>query len=68
MMPWSRVHHHPCQACGKKTACGGTWEQNYDGEPEVICREFHLPNGTLNPDFICHDCNEKALAAEAEHA
>lgn len=46
-----KIHHHPCQACGVKTECGGDWEQNYDGSPEVVCREFHLPSGGLNPDF-----------------
>ena len=56
-----RIHHHPCQTCRKKTECGGDWEQNYDGWPEVICREFHRHDLTLNPDFICHDCNELEL-------
>lgn len=41
-MPRCKPHHHPCQTCGAKTECGGTWEENYDGWPEVICREFHL--------------------------
>jgi len=56
-------HHHPCQVCGKKTKCGGVPEQNYDGWPEWICRGFHLANGDINRDFICHDCNEAALTA-----
>ena len=50
------VHHHPCQRCGAKTECGGVFEQNYDGIPEVICREFHLDWGTINPDFLCEAC------------
>jgi len=61
-MTWQKLHHHPCQTCGKKTECGGNWEQNYDGIPEVICREFHLEGGVFNHHFICHDCNEKGMA------
>lgn len=53
-----RVHHHKCQDCGVKTECGGEWEQNYDGQPEVICREFHISGG-LNPDFVCATCADK---------
>jgi hypothetical protein len=64
-MPWMKPHHHPCQTCGAKTECGGTWEENYDGSPEVICLEFHRLDGTLNPDFICARCNEIELANEA---
>lgn len=58
-MPRVPVHHHPCQDCGAKTECGGTWEENYDGFPEVICREWHQPNGTINSDFVCDDCQWK---------
>lgn len=58
-MPRVAPHHHPCQQCGKKVECGGSWEENYDGFPEVICAEFHLSNGTLNPDFVCEECSEK---------
>src|SRR5262245_48935511 len=47
-----KVHHHPCQSCGVKTECGGVYEQNYDGFPEVTCPEFHMPDGTLNKDFL----------------
>lgn len=54
------VHHHPCQDCGVKTECGGDWEQNYDGVPEVICREFHLDGGSINGDFLCDACLAKA--------
>ena len=56
-MPRCSVHHHPCQKCRQKTECGGVWEENYDGEPEVICREFHKPTG-INLDFLCERCNE----------
>lgn len=55
-MPRVKVHHHPCQQCGAKTECGGTWEENYDGEPEVICAEYHLSGGQVNSDFICDGC------------
>jgi hypothetical protein len=54
-----RIHHHKCQDCGAKTECHGEWEQNYDGYPEVICREFHGDGGTINPDFVCPDCADK---------
>jgi len=55
-MPRVKPHHHPCSVCGTKTECSGTWEENWDGTPEVICHEFHLPNGTTNPGFICEGC------------
>ncbi len=63
-MPRVRPHHHPCADCGAKTECGGTWEENYDGCPEVICREWHLADGTTNPDFICEGCDWKREDAE----
>lgn len=64
-MPHCKPHHHPCQDCGKKTECGGVYEENYDGFPEVICREFHLDGGIVNRDFICHECNEKWITESA---
>lgn len=51
-----KPHSHPCQSCGVKTECGGTWEENYDGEPAVICPEFHLAGGEVNGDFLCEAC------------
>lgn len=60
-------HHHPCQHCGAKTECSGTWEQNYDGFPEVICREFHLDGGTLNADFLCETCAELEDRCDEAH-
>jgi len=60
-MPRVKPHHHPCQTCGAKTECGGTWEEHYDGFQAVICPEFHRLNGSTNGDFICHDCNEEEL-------
>ena len=61
------AHHHRCQVCGTKTNCSGTWEENYDGEPEVICPEFHRRDGEINPDFICEAC-EWQKEDEAESA
>lgn len=66
-MPRIAPHHHPCQACGQKVECGGTWEQNYDGFPEVICPEFHLAGGSINHDFVCEACDgQREEAANAE--
>ena len=50
-MPRVKPHHHPCAGCGAKTECPGTWEENYDGMPEVICREYHV-----YVPFTCHVC------------
>ncbi len=58
-MPRVRPHHHPCADCGTKTECPGAWEENFDGFPEVICPEWHLPNGTTNSDFVCEGCQFK---------
>lgn len=55
-MPRRAPHHHPCQECGATVECGGTWEDNYDGEPPVICPEFHQRGGTLNRDWVCEAC------------
>ena len=54
-MPRVSVHHHPCFRCQAKTECPSTWEENYDGWPGVICREYHTPGG-INTDFVCEDC------------
>lgn len=62
-----RIHHHPCQRCGKKAECPGEWEQNYDGFPEVICPEFHQ-NAGINPDFICEDCEAQPDEPETGEA
>lgn len=64
-MPKVAPHHHPCQICHAKTECGGTWEENWDGFPDVICREFHQAGGFVNPDFSCEDC-EALTEAEQE--
>lgn len=57
-MARSRVHHHPCQRCGAPVECVGKWEENYDGFPEAICADFHLPNGGENPHCLCDDCED----------
>lgn len=61
-------HHHPCADCGSKTPCTGTLEDNFDGLPEITCADFHLIDGTLNPEFICERCafaREDAATADA---
>jgi hypothetical protein len=59
-MPRCPVHHHPCEDCGAKTECGGVWEQNYDGFPEVICPEYHKDGGWV--EFVCETCHNKREA------
>ena len=61
----SRAHTHPCTHCRTPVECHGTWEQNYDGFPEVICGFYHLPNGSLAELYCdacweCQDCGETA--------
>lgn len=63
-MPRVRPHHHPCVDCGAKTECPGTWEENYDGEPEVICDEVDR----RGYETVCNDCHEKREAADAIEA
>lgn len=75
-MPRVKPHHHPCADCGRKTPCPGTWEENYDGWPEVVCSEFHdMPSQSIadavnhrtptNSAFVCDDCAEQRQKAEA---
>jgi len=52
----SAPHRHPCAICGVKVECPGEYEQNVDGEPEVICREFMDWN---RREFLCQDCGEQ---------
>lgn len=57
----TRPHAHPCGRCGVKTECCGDVEQNYDGFPEWICREYHtLASQTFRDpdDFLCDGCRE----------
>jgi hypothetical protein len=61
-------HFHACQDCGTKTPCSGELADNYDGEPAIICLDFHQLNGTVDSDFICERCQylrEDREAAEA---
>jgi hypothetical protein len=51
-------HDHHCQECGVKTPCSGELFQNWDGEPEICCRDFHLDHG-INRDFVCEGCEWK---------
>lgn len=52
-------HFHKCADCGSKTPCSGTLEDNFDGDPPITCEEFHLSDGTLNPDWICERCQHR---------
>lgn len=36
------MHFHKCQCCGERIECGGSWEPNPDGFPEVVCSAYHL--------------------------
>lgn len=64
-MARQRAHTHPCQDCGTPVDCSGEWEQNHDGVPEVICREFHQ-HGGINSDYRCDDCDRAYWGATAE--
>lgn len=55
-MPRVKPHSHPCADCKRKTPCDGTWEENYDGSPEVVCDLYHMKNGHTDPDWVCDDC------------
>ncbi len=48
-------HHHPCGHCQARTECCGDIEQNYDGFPPFICREYQQ----YGADFLCEDCSRK---------
>ena len=43
------------------TECCGDVEQNYDGWPEWICREYHTEASAVfrhQDDFLCERCDE----------
>ncbi len=61
-MPRQRPHVHRCIRCKALVECGGAYEQNLDGEPEIICPEYHLPGGAI-AEVTCEACDEK-IAAE----
>lgn len=50
------MHTHPCSDCGTPIDCDGSREENHDGWPAVICRSFHLSDGTTNSDAVCEGC------------
>lgn len=50
-------HTHPCALCGKPTECHGDWERNYDGFPEAICTDYHLPSGSI-AEVLCESCRD----------
>lgn len=56
MNAWQRrlaAHEHECQSCGNEFPCAGLLEPNYDGHPEVICRQYHEHG--VN---VCINCQE----------
>jgi hypothetical protein len=62
-------HSHPCAGCGAQTPCDGPLADNYDGEPWVICEDYHLPSGQTAADFLCDACtmrmeDEQAAVAQ----
>lgn len=57
-------HFHRCADCHAKTECFGQLESNHDGEPWIVCAEFHLMSGETNPDFICEACDFARQDAE----
>ncbi len=54
-----RPHKHRCADCQQPTECCGDIEQNFDGFPEWICREYHQDSGGTNPDWVCEGCQWK---------
>lgn len=59
-------HSHPCKRCGVRVECCGDIEQNFDGFPEWICREYHnLQTGSIE-DLLCEDCTELVDAENRE--
>ncbi len=60
----TKPHHHPCGHCAVKVECCGDVEQNYDGFPEWICREYHTEFRDRD-DFLCEDCASAQEVARA---
>ncbi len=59
-------HSHPCKRCGVRVECCGDVEQNYDGFPEWICREYHnLQTGSIE-DLLCEACEDAIQQENAE--
>jgi hypothetical protein len=58
-------HKHRCDDCKRPTECCGQIEQNFDGFPEWICREYHTIERSGDVElrgFLCDECGEKAAA------
>jgi len=51
-------HHHACDDCGVKTECPGSYEENWDGWPEVVCTE----RDQRGAEIVCDDCHAKREA------
>jgi hypothetical protein len=52
-------HTHPCERCQQPVACGGDFERNDDGWPEVVCTAYHLPSGTM-AHVVCEACRQES--------
>jgi len=65
----AKEHTHPCVRCGRDgVECDGDEQENYDGEPAVICDRYHEPGGIVNQAYLCWGCvgqdQDEALAEE----
>jgi hypothetical protein len=58
----ARAHTHPCRDCQTPVECHGDLERNFDGWPEVVCRDFHIHGAEPLCDSCnkpeCHDCGD----------
>lgn len=59
-----RAHTHECQQCRTRFECSGAQEHNYDGYPEVWCRDYHDAGWDKCPD--CEMENEALREDEDE--
>lgn len=48
-------HTHPCARCKAAVPCGGSFERNYDGVPEVICTVYHATPDSMGA-WECEEC------------
>jgi hypothetical protein len=62
-----RFHAHPCGRCEADVLCFGELERNYDAEPEIICRDYHLPYGRI-VDLQCPTCWAESKAEQLREA
>ena len=58
-------HTHPCHWCGKPVDCDGDLEHNYDGEPDVVCRAYHVYGGDIR-HVLCEECDAKVEEPEED--